>query len=195
MTTAASAFYHVIENFQADETLCAFLTALVSALQRDLLGKVEIQRQHSLDNDPKDQVSQQLTGSAFSCFLTLLSFREREREREQLSSYIFFLRLHPQFPLVPISFQLFHTFLVPWSCLYKIVIVFQIHANLLMSVSSLFPIHPFSFLPRYFSALLTLSLFVLLVFMLIRLVLLTWLFTHDQFHPVSVYALLIGFHD
>lgn len=38
MATAASAFYHVIENFQAGETLCAFLTALVSALQHDLLG-------------------------------------------------------------------------------------------------------------------------------------------------------------
>lgn len=58
--------------------------------------------------------------------------------------------------------NLFHTFLVPSFCLYKTVTVFQIHTNLLMSASSLFPNARFLFyISRYFSA--SLSFFLLLV--------------------------------
>lgn len=67
-------------------------------LSRNLAAK-------SLDNGPKDQVSQHLTGSAFSCTLALLSLG-------MVISYILLLRSRSQFPPVSIfSSQLFRAFL------------------------------------------------------------------------------------
>lgn len=93
----------------------------------------------SLDNGPKDQVFQQLTGSAFSCTLTLLSLG-------MVISYILLLRSRSQFPPASISSsQLFHAFLVSSSCLYKIIAVF-LDSRKLADVR-LFPIARFLFYP------------------------------------------------
>lgn len=94
-----------------------------------------------LTTAPRTQVSQAARRiHFFSChfLLPLPSF-------EMVIPYIFLLRLHSQFPPVPVSFQLFHTSLLPSFCLYKTVTVFQIHMNLMVSVSSVFPITRFLF--------------------------------------------------
>lgn len=141
----------------------------VSTLQRDLFGRVEIQRRDPSTRAPRTRRPNSSRDPPFFVLSRLLF--------GMVIFYILFLCLHSQFPPVSIPFQLFNAFLVHSNSLYRTVAVFQIHANSLMFVSLLFPIARFFYYPsrafRVFLFLYYLSLSLVRAFIPIRLVLLT----------------------
>lgn len=134
---AASAFYRVIENFQADEPLALSWPRLFPRFGVIYLVKLKSSGSTPLTTTPRTRYP---SSSRDPLFLALSRFPRSEWLSPISSFYAYTLN----FRLFLFLFD-YSTFLVLSFDLYRTATVFQIHVNLLMSASSLFPIAHFLF--------------------------------------------------
>lgn len=142
-------FYRKIENFQANEILCAFFSGARFRASAWFIRSSRNLAAGSLDKGPEDLGV--LTVRGIHLFLYFHAYLAR-------NSYL----LYPLFTLafsISIPFRLFNAFLVHSTGLYRTVAVFQIHANSLMFVSLSYSLSLVFFLLSIYSASLSFSIF------------------------------------